>query len=59
MFNRKSSPAEAPAVTVQDGAIAEAWGYSIWAWTALTDAERADLRNRIMYAPNRAAVFTS
>jgi hypothetical protein len=53
MFNRKKSPVtEAPLVTVQDGRIAEAWGYSLTEWAALTDAERRDCRDRVIYAPN-------
>jgi len=50
----KSAPKESPRVTVQDGVIAEAWGHSITEWVALTDEERRDLRNRIVYAPNLA-----
>jgi len=52
MFGKKNSPAEAPLVTVQDGVIAEAWNLTPDEWAALTDAKRADLRNRVIYAPN-------
>lgn len=51
MFNRKSTATETT-VTVQDGVIAEAWGYSLTAWAQLTDSERADMRSRIVYAPH-------
>ena len=57
MFGKRVSK-EAPAatVTVQDGAIAEAWNRSLTEWAALSDSERRDLRNRVAYAPNLSAV---
>ena len=53
MFGKKNSPVTAaPLVTVQDGVIAEAWNLTPAQWAALTNSERADLRNRVIYAPN-------
>jgi len=45
---------QAPArtITVQDAAIAAAWGYSPELWSGmLTDSERRDRRDRIVFAP--------
>ena len=40
------------AVSVQDGVVAEAWGLTDWQWSVLTDSQRADYRDRVVYAPN-------
>jgi len=60
MFNRKEAQAPDAAldITVQDGVIAEAWGRTLTEWTALTDAERQDLRSRVVYAPNFSVVMS-
>jgi len=39
-------------ITVQDANMARQWGFTDWQWATLTDAERADFRSRIVYAPN-------
>ena len=39
-------------VTVQDGVVAEAWGLTDWQWSVLTDSQRTDYRDRVVYAPN-------
>lgn len=41
-------------LTAQDSMIAGAWNLTSSEWLTLTDAERRDLRNRIVYAPNFA-----
>ena len=57
MFGRKISPTPAaPLMTVQDGVIATAWGFSDTEWLAFTDAERRDYRDRVIYAPNLRTV---
>lgn len=46
-----ASTAPVQRVSVQDSEMAREWGFSDWGWSALSDAERADLRSRIVYAP--------
>jgi len=58
MFTRKNTPTPEARVTVQDGAVAESWGLTPEQWQALTDEARRDYRDRVVYAPNRAAVFS-
>lgn len=42
-------------ITVQDANTATLWGLTDWQWSTLTDTERADYRDRIVYAPNHTA----
>lgn len=42
-------------ITVQDSNMATQWGFTDWQWAALTDSDRADYRDRIVYAPNFSA----
>lgn len=50
-----SQLATAARITVQDVYAAKMWGFTDWQWTALTDSERADYRDRIAYADNFSA----
>jgi hypothetical protein len=31
---------------------AHAWGFKAWQWQVLTDSERRDYRDRVVFAPN-------
>jgi hypothetical protein len=49
---KHGAPAPVAIITVQDAAIAAAWGYSPELWFGmLTDSERRDRRDRIVFAP--------
>lgn len=38
-----------------DAAVAAAWGISPYSWMMLSDSNKADYRDRIVYAPNFGA----
>lgn len=38
-------------LSTSDAVVAKAWGYSDWAWCALSNEERAQLRDRVASAP--------
>lgn len=42
-------------ITAQDSYVAGLWNLSDLAWMALTETERQDYRNRVVYAPNFSA----
>lgn len=53
MFKRNVSPATpvVERITVQDAVVASSWELTDWQWATLTDADRADYRERVVYAP--------
>ena len=46
-----------PATTDHDAVYRRAWGFSVWAWAALTDAERVSYRDHITSAPMLEGAF--
>lgn len=52
IFTASAPTTPAARITVQDALMAQQWGFTDWQWSALTDSERADYRDRIVYAPN-------
>ena len=61
MFFKKSAPKPpaAPSVTVQDGLVAGAWGYTLQEWMQLTDAERRHCRANVVHAPRSTTATAS
>jgi len=53
MFGRKpAATLESPArIDSSELAYAAAWGKTYSEWVALTEAERRDMRDRVVYAP--------
>ena len=48
---RKLSLVKSHVATDHDAVYRRAWGFSAWAWAALTDAERASYREHVTSAP--------
>ena len=54
-FKRSTKAVQAPAKPVVDRhevAYAHSWNFTYRAWLSLTEAERKDYRDRVVYAPN-------
>lgn len=49
-FKKTSPVAATPRVTVQDGAIAEAWGLTPLEWAGLSNNARVAYRDRVAFA---------
>jgi len=56
MYGHKESPAATPTVTDSDLYIAAAWSVTPAEWLNLSNEARIDYRDRVVFAPNRAAV---
>jgi len=48
---KHGAPAPVAIITVQDSLIATAWNLTSWQWVTLTEDERRDRRDRIVFAP--------
>jgi hypothetical protein len=50
IFGRRPAPVPEPVMNLADVAVKTAWGLTVTQWLALTDSERAHLRNAVTHA---------